>query len=360
MVTDLTKRFGIETPIIQAPMAGVSTPALAAAVSNAGALGSLSVGAMTVAEARSAIQEIRAMTDRPFNVNVFCHQAPESNPERDVRWLKTLTPFFESFDAPPPNELREIYPSFNQNEAMLELLLEERPKVVSFHFGLPPAEFIRALKIAGIILIASATNPDEARRIEEAGLDAVIAQGFEAGGHRGIFNEDAHDDQLGTLTLTRLLVKKINLPVISAGGIMDGAGIAAVLALGAQGAQLGTAFISCPESAADDGYKRALKSESALHTIMTRVISGRPARGLPNRLTALENNSDLSLVASYPLAYDAAKTLHRAAKAQGSEDFVTRWAGQSANLSRAMPAGELIEALRQEIAISVRNLSDSA
>jgi nitronate monooxygenase len=360
MVTDLTEKFGIETPIIQAPMAGVSTPALAAAVSNAGALGSLSVGAMTVEESRSAIQEIRAKTNRPFNINVFCHKTPESNPERDRHWLKTLTPFFESFDVQPPNELREIYLSFNQNETMLELFLEERPNVVSFHFGLPPSEFIRALKKAGIILIASATNLDEARQIEEAGLDAIIAQGYEAGGHRGIFNEDAHDDKLGTLALTRLLVKKINLPVISAGGIMDGAGIAAVLTLGAQAAQLGTAFISCPESAADDGYKQALKSESALHTIMTRFISGRPARGLPNRLTALETDFNVPQTASYPLAYDAAKTLHTVAKAQGSEDFVTRWAGQAAILSRAMPAGELIEVLRQEIAMSLRHPLDSA
>jgi nitronate monooxygenase len=360
MVTDLTKKFGIDTPIIQAPMAGVSTPALVAAVSNVGALGSLSVGAMTVKESRSAIQEIRAKTNRPFNVNVFCHKTPKANPERDVQWLKTLTPFFEGFDVQPPNELKEIYLSFNHNERMLELFLEEQPKVVSFHFGLPPSEFIRALKKAGIILIASATNLDEARQIEESGLDAVIAQGYEAGGHRGIFNEDAEDDKLGTLALTRLLVKKINLPVISAGGIMDGAGIAAVLTLGAQAAQLGTAFISCPESAADDGYKRALKSESALHTIMTRFISGRPARGLRNRLTALEDNSNLHQTASYPLAYDAAKTLHAVASAQGSEDFVTRWAGQSASLSRAMPAGELIEVLRQEIVISLRHPSDSA
>lgn len=360
MVTDLTEKFGIETPIIQAPMAGVSTPALAAAVSNAGALGSLSVGAMTVEEARSAIQEIRAATNRAFNVNVFCHKTPESNPERDVQWLKTLTPLFESFDAQPPNELREIYLSFNQNEEMLELLLEERPKVVSFHFGLPPSESIRALKKADILLIASATSLDEAKQIEDAGLDAVIAQGYEAGGHRSVFNEDAHDDKLGTLALIRLLVKNINLPVISAGGIMDGAGIVAVLTLGAQAAQLGTAFISCPESAADDGYKRALKSKSALHTVMTRFISGRPARGLPNRLTALEDNFNLPETASYPLAYDAAKTLHRAAKAQGSEDFVTRWAGQSAFLSRAMPAGELIEALRHEIEMSLRHLSGSA
>lgn len=358
MNTDLLKEFGIQIPIVQAPMAGVSTPALAAAVSNAGALGSLSVGAMTIDEARAAVKELQAETRGPFNINVFCHESPIPDPQRSRRWLKILSPFFEQFDALPPAELKEIYLSFNQNEAMLELLLKERPKVVSFHFGLPPAEYIAALKKAGIRLIASATNLAEAEQIENAGLDAIIAQGYEAGGHRGIFSEDAPDDKLGTLALTRLLVKKTKLPIIAAGGIMDGAGIAAVLALGVQAAQLGTAFIACPESAADDEYRQALRSESALHTIMTRAISGRAARGLPNRLTALEESSEPFEAASYPLAYDAAKQLHTIAKAQGSEDFVTRWAGQAASLSRALPAGELIGVLKQEITIALTRLSD--
>ena len=357
---DLTKEFGIETPIIQAPMAGVSTPALAAAVSNAGALGSLSVGAMTVEEAGSAIREIRAKTNRPFNINVFCHESPAANFEIESEWLKTLTTFFESFGHAPPNELKEIYSSFNQNQAMLELFLEERPQIISFHFGLPSAEYVAALKKAGIILIASATNLDEAKLVETAGLTAVIAQGYEAGGHRGIFNPQAHDDQLGTLALTRLLVNEIDLPVIAAGGIMDGAGIAAILALGAQAAQLGTAFVSCPESAAAAEYKRLLRSEAAQHTVMTRVISGRPARGLPNRLTALESAANLPPIPSYPVTYDATKTLDAIARAQGSEDFATRWAGQSAFLSREMPAGELVKVLKQEIAVTLRRLSDSS
>jgi nitronate monooxygenase len=358
VITQLANKFGIEVPIVQAPMAGVSTPSLAAAVSNAGALGSLSVGAMTVEEARSSINEIRAKTSRAFNINVFCHQSPDGDSERDSEWLKILTPFFDSFGHPPPIELKEIYLSFNQNEAMLELFLQEQPPIVSFHFGLPSSEYIAALKKAGIILIATATSLDEAKLIKEAELDAIVVQGYEAGGHRGNFNPDARDDQLGTLTLTRLIVDKTDLPVIAAGGIMDGAGIAAILALGAQAAQLGTAFVSCPESAADEEYKKALQSEKALHTVMTRVISGRPARGLANSLTALENDLSLSSIPSYPFPYDAAKSLHAIAKAQGNQNFATRWAGQSAALSRSMPAGELVSVLRQELAVAFSHLSD--
>lgn len=359
MLTDLTEKLNIVIPIIQAPMAGVSTPSLAAAVSNAGALGSLSVGAMDVEEARSAITEIKAKTIRPFNVNVFCHQSPAADLERDARWLETLAHLFESFGRRAPTQLKEIYLSFNRNEPLLELLLEERPAVVSFHFGLPPTEYVAALKAAGIALIATATNIEEAQLIGTAGLDAVIAQGYEAGGHRGVFDEDAPDDQLGTLALTRLFVQRIKLPVISAGGIMDGAGIAAALALGAQAAQLGTAFISCPDSAADEGYRKALQSEAALHTVMTRAISGRPARGMPNGLTrVIKDDLELSQISKYPLAYDAAKALHAIAKAQGSgEDFATRWAGQSAGLSRAMPAAELVEVLRQEILTAVNKIN---
>lgn len=349
MKTDLTKKLGIKIPLIQSPMAGVSTPALAAAVSNAGALGSLSVGAMNVEQARTAIEEIKAKTAGPFNINVFCHESPATDPERDAAWLARLAPFFESFGAAPPAKLNEIYRSFNQYEELLILLLETRPPIVSFHFGLPPAGYIAALKDAGLILIASATNLDEAQIIEEAGIDAVVAQGWEAGGHRGIFNPETPDDKLGTLTLTRLLVRETSLPVIAAGGIMDGAGIAAALALGAGAAQLGTAFIACPESSADDGFKAALLSEAARHTVMTAVFSGRIARGIPNRLTVIENEANLPPIPEYPRTYDATKALQALAAAHGSSDFSTRLAGQSAPLSRPMPAAELVKLLEEEI-----------
>lgn len=332
-MTALSNQLGIELPIIQAPMAGVGTPALAAAVSNAGALGSLGIGAMSVETTRQMIQETKALTNRPFNVNVFCYEPAPSDPTRDAIWLQALAPLFASFGATPPATLKEIYMSFNQNETMLAMLLEEHPAIVSFHFGLPPQNTINALRNAGIILIATATHLEEAQKIADAGLDAVIAQGIEAGGHRGIFNPDAPDEKLSTLVLTRLLVQKINLPVIAAGGIMDGTGIMATLNLGAQAAQLGTAFISCSESAADDAYRAALLGQQAEHTTLTRVISGRPARGLSNRFTEWGSRSDCPPVPNYPFAYDAAKSLQKTAQAAGCFDYDTQWAGQGAVIS---------------------------
>jgi nitronate monooxygenase len=231
---------------------------------------------------------------------------------------------------------------------MLAMLVEERPPIVSFHFGLPARERIAALKSAGIILLATATNVAEARSIQDAGVDAIVAQGYEAGGHRGVFDHQAPDDMLGTMSLTRLLVKTCSIPIISGGGIMEGAGIAASLALGARAAQLGTAFILCPESAADVGYRAALQSDAAQHTVMTSVISGRPARSLPNRFTALGNAVVAAEIPAYPLAYDAAKSLHAAAKAAGEFGYGAQWAGQGASLSRKLPAADLVQILWEE------------
>jgi nitronate monooxygenase len=210
---------------------------------------------------------------------------------------------------------------------MQALLIEAAPAVVSFHFGLPPAPVIAALKARGCLL-ASATSLAEARAIEAAGLDAIVAQGIEAGGHRGMFDPAAPDDALGTLALTRLLVREARLPVIAAGGIMDGAGVAAVLDLGAVAAQLGTAFIACPESSADAAYRAALAGPGAWHTRLTALISGRPARCLANRFTALADSVGDRQVPDYPVAYDAGKALHAAAKAQGEHGFGAQWAGQ--------------------------------
>jgi nitronate monooxygenase len=348
----LTEKLDIETPIIQAPMAGVSTPELAAAVSNAGALGSLGLGAMTVDAARLAIRETRSRTSRPFLVNFFCHTESAPDPDRDSAWLSFLEPSFAEFHAAAPSSLTAIYPTYTRDDAIHAMLLEERPPVVSFHFGLPPAPQIAALRQAGIIVIASATNLTEARLIENAGLDAVIAQGFEAGGHRSVFDPQAVDDQLGTFALTRLLARKTNLPVIAAGGIMDGAGIAAVLTLGAEAAQLGTAFVACPESAANVVYREALLSHKAYRTVMTLAISGRPARGLANRLTALAEDPGAPPVPRYPYAYDAAKALHAAATATGNSDFAAHWAGQGAPFARSMPAADLVTTLREELALA--------
>jgi nitronate monooxygenase len=345
----LLEKLGVALPIIQAPMAGTSTPAMAAAVSNAGGLGSIGVGGTNAAGAGKMIAELRAGTNKSFNVNVFCHRPATADAAREGRWIETLRPLFAEFGAEPPTALTEIYKSFVTDDEMLTLLLDTRPAVVSFHFGLPSADRIRALREAGITLLASATSLTEARAIEAAGIDAIVAQGFEAGGHRGMFDPTAHDDRTGTLALTRLLVFETQLPVIAAGGIMDGAGIAAVLTLGAIAAQLGTAFIACPESSADDAYRKLLLSPASEHTTLTTVISGRPARSIVNRFTAFGAHIDPHTLPDYPIVYDAGKALNAAAKAKGETGFGAQWAGQAARLARAIPAVELMATLKREL-----------
>ena len=346
-------RLGVKRPIIQAPMAGVSTPEMAGAVSNAGGLGSIGVGNVDAEAARRLIRQVRTLTDRPFNVNVFCHQPAVADPEKEAAWLRFLSPHFSRFGTKPPGRLHEIYKSFVTDEAMQTMLREERPPIVSFHFGLPSAQTIAALKSVGMILLATATNLSEARRIHAAGVDAIVAQGYEAGGHRGVFDVNVSDECLGTMALTRLLVKALPIPIVAAGGIMDGAGIAASLSLGASAAQLGTAFILCPESTADAGYREALQSDSGEHTAMTTAISGRPARSLPNRFTALGQAVVAGAVPAYPIAYGAAKSLHAAAKAAGEYGYGAQWAGQGAPLARKLPAAELVQVLWQELGQAV-------
>jgi nitronate monooxygenase len=333
----LIEMLAIDLPIIQAPMAGVSTPAMAAAASDAGALGSIGVGATDADGARRMIAAFRQRCRRSLNVNVFCHRPAQSDSAKEAAWLELLRPHFDLVGALPPPELNEIYRSFLEDDAMMCALLAERPRVVSFHFGLPSAERIRAMRDAGIVLLASATNIDEGRAAEDAGVHAVVAQGYEAGGHRGVFDPDAEDSCLGTFALTRLLVRKLRIPIIAAGGIMDGAGIAAVLRLGAQAAQLGTAFIASPESDADMGYRRALGGEAANHTVITRAISGRPARCLWNRFTVLGADVSPQRIPSYPIAYDAAKALNAAAKAANEPGYGAQWAGQGAPLLGLFP-----------------------
>lgn len=345
----LLETLGIDLPIIQAPMAGVSSPAMAAAVSNAGALGSLGVGATDADGARRMITGFRERSRRSLNVNVFCHAPAQADPAVEAGWLQTLRPHFERFDAQPPAALQEVYRSFLDDDAKLAVLLADSPRVVSFHFGLPAAEHIRALRDAGIVLFASATSIAEGRAAANTGVHAVVAQGYEAGGHRGIFDPDAADDRLDTLALTRRLVRTLDIPVIAAGGIMDGAGIAAALDLGAVAAQLGTAFIACAESEADAGYRAALASDAANHTVMTRAISGRPARCLANRFTALGAGISPREIPSYPIAYDAGKALNAAAKAAGETGYGAQWAGQGAPLARSLPAAELVAALAKEL-----------
>ena len=346
----LLERIGMAVPIVQAPMAGVSTPELAAAVTEAGGLGSIAVGAADAAAARLAIDAVRARTRGPFNVNVFCHRPATARPAREQAWLAALKPVFARFGAQPPAALREIYTSFLADRAMQDLLVEMRPAVVSFHFGLPSAELVARLKAAGIVLFSTATDLGEAQEAAALGVDAVVAQGFEAGGHRGVFDPSRPDAQLGVFALTRLLTSRIALPVIAAGAVMDGAGIAAVLKLGAVAAQLGTAFVACPESSADAAHRAALRGPGAAHTLMTSVVSGRPARGLPNAMTALEADVLKGLaVPDYPIAYDANKALAAAAKAGHETGYPAQWAGQGAPLARALPAAELVATLKREL-----------
>lgn len=342
------QRLGVRLPLIQAPMAGVSTPALAAAVSNAGGLGSIGIGASSLADARQMVRETRALTERPFLVNVFCHRPPLADPTAEAHWLALLRSFFGRYDAESPAALRTIYTSFADDAAVASMLVEEGVPAVSFHFGLPRQAIIDDLKRAGTLLLATATSVDEARAIEAAGIDVLVAQGFEAGGHRGVFDPDAPDDQLRMTALLRLLVEHTRLPVVAAGGVMDGSGIADVLAQGAVAAQLGTAFVACPESAADDAYRAGLTT--GFGTRMVDLISGRPARTLVNRWTALADAlGDGARPPAYPIAYDAGKALHAAAKAKGEFGWGAQWAGEGAPKARAMPAADLVAVLAKEL-----------
>jgi nitronate monooxygenase len=350
-VQELLDLLKVGLPIIQAPMAGVSTPEMAAAASEAGALGSIAIGAVGINTARKLIDGVRAATSAPFNVNLFCHEPARRRPEVERAWIERLEPEFAALGAEPPDELREIYRSFVADDLALGVLLDMRPPIVSFHFGLPGGEAISAMREAGIVMIATATNLDEAQAIEAAGLDAIVAQGWEAGGHRGCFDPDRPDDQLSTEALTRMLSRLSNLPVISAGGIMDGRGIAKMLQVGAAGAQIGTVFLTASESLADEGHREALAEASTRGTVMTCAVSGRPARCLANRLTSIGLTVDPGEIPDYPVAYDLGKSLHAAGKRRGEYGYGAQWAGTGAALaqqgSTAAIVANLVRGLRQ-------------
>lgn len=330
-------------------MAGVSTPALAAAVSNAGGLGSLGIGASSVSAAGKAIEELRGLTDRPFNVNVFVHRPAQSKPELEQRWLAAMAPLFENFSAKPPTHLKEIYKSFIVDDEMITLITALAPKVVSFHFGLPDNKTIMRLKAAGCILFATVTSLSEAKAAAKADIDAIIAQGYEAGGHRGVFDPSAPDEKLETAALVKRLAAEMDVPIVAAGGIMDGYAAKDMLAEGASAVQLGTAFIACPESNADDAYRRALASALEGGTVMTKVISGRPARSLHNDFTRWGDAVPAREIPDYPIAYDAGKALNAAAKAAGENGYGAQWAGAGVFRSREMPASELMQKLLSEM-----------
>jgi nitronate monooxygenase len=345
----LLAQLSIRYPIIQAPMAGISTPRLAAEVSNAGALGSLGLGAGTAAQGRKVLDETRLLTRGPINANLFCHAPARRDAAREAAWLEHLAPLFAEAGIAAPTHIDEIYKSFIEDEDMFRMLLDFRPEVVSFHFGLPSADRIAAFHEAGIVTMATATNLREAREIEDAGIKMIVAQGIEAGGHRGAFDPEAVDERLSTAVLVRLLSKQTRLPIIAAGGVMDGAGIRAMLDLGAAAAQLGTAFILCPESSATPAHRANMKNGRSAVTRMTAAVSGREARGIVNRLIEHGEAAGSPPAAAYPVAYDAAKQLNAAAAKAGNHEFAAQWVGQGAPLAREMPAAELVKTLAEEI-----------
>lgn len=335
--------LGIELPIIQAPMAGVQGSALAIAVSNAGGLGSLPCAMLSVEAMRSELAAIRAATAKPFNVNFFCHAPPVPSAEREAAWRAALAPYYAEFGidakAIPAGPGRAPF-----SAEYAEALAAFKPAVVSFHFGLPSTELLRLVKSWGAKVLSSATTVDEARWLEANGVDAVIAQGLEAGGHRGIFLSQDLTTQAGTFALLPQVVRAVKVPVIAAGGIADAAGVAAALALGASGAQIGTAYMLCPEATTSAVHRAALKSESAGHTALTNVITGGPARGIVNRIIR-ERGPMSALAPAFPLATSAIAPLRAKAESRGSGDFSPLWSGQNASGCKEIPAAQLTREL---------------
>jgi nitronate monooxygenase len=342
-VTTLQALLGIDLPIIQAPMAGVQGSALALAVSNAGGLGSLPCAMLSLEAMREELSALQAGTSRPFNVNFFCHAPPAPSAEREAAWRVALAPYYAQYgiDASkiPPGPGRAPF-----SAEAADVLEPFKPAVVSFHFGLPSPALVERVRGWGAKILASATTVDEARWLESRGVDAVIAQGVEAGGHRGIFLSEDLTTQVGTFALLPQVVRAVNLPVIAAGGIADAKGVAAALALGAAGVQVGTAYLLCPEATTSAVHRAALKSEAARHTALTNVFTGRPARGIVNRIIA-ELGPISAAAPAFPLATAALAPLRARAEAAGSGDFSSLWSGQNASGCREIPAAELTRQL---------------
>jgi len=334
--------FGTELPIIQAPMAGVQSSALAIAVSNAGGLGSLPCAMLDTAQVRSEIAAIRAATAKPFNVNFFCHTEPVPDAAREQAWRTALAPYYAELGVAPPAGGGPGRRPFDAELA--ELIAELRPPIVSFHFGLPAESLLAPVRAAGAKILASATTVDEARYLADRGVDAVIAQGVEAGGHRGMFLSESVAEQVGTFALVPQVVAAVRVPVIAAGGIADAAGVRAVLALGAAAAQIGTAYLLCPEATTSAVHRAALASDRARRTALTNVFTGRPARGIVNRI--VEELGPMSTIApAFPLANAAVAPLRAAAERAGSDGFTPLWSGQNASGCKPIPAAQLTREL---------------
>jgi nitronate monooxygenase len=343
----LQQFLGIELPIIQAPMAGVQGSALAVAVSNAGGLGSLPCALLSLDAIRSELSAIAAQTTKPVSVNFFCHTPPAFNAERDATWRAALSPYYRAFGIDPVSiPAAPGRAPFDADAAAL--LSEFRPAVVSFHFGLPSQELLAALKRTGSKILSSATTVDEAVWLETHGADAIIAQGLEAGGHRGMFLSDDLTTQIGILALVPQIVEKVRIPVIAAGGIADSRGVAAAMALGAAGVQVGTAYLLCPEVTTSALHRAALKSEAARHTALTNLFTGRPARGIVNRIMR-ELGPISAAVPAFPLAGSAMAPLRAYAESRGSDDFSPLWSGQNNRGCREISAGALTRELAADL-----------
>ena len=333
-IQDLLK---IQFPIIQAPMAGAMDSELVIAVSQAGGLGSLPCAMLTPDQIRSELKTIRAKTSNPINLNFFCHQPPTPNPLREQAWKERLSIYYREVgldpDTPVPSASRAPFDS-----AACNVVEDCKPEVVSFHFGLPDKALLARVKATSAKILSSATTVEEARWLEDRGCDAIIAQGYEAGGHRGMFLAEDITTQVGTMALVPQISEAVKVPVIAAGGIADARGIGASFALGASAVQLGTAYLLCPESKISPVYRKALTKPN--QTTITNVFTGRPARGIVNRIVReLGPMSDLA--PQFPLAATAIAPLRKT----GSEDFAQMWSGQAVSLCRELPAGELTKFL---------------
>lgn len=339
--------LGIELPIIQAPIAGAQLGQLAIAVSNAGGLGSLPCAMLSPDQIRTELKAIKAATSRPYNVNFFCHTPPKADEKREAAWRERLAPYYREHGIDP--SAIPAGPGRAPFSAEAADILEEfRPAVVSFHFGLPDAHLLRRVRSLGAKVIACATTVDEARWLEAKGVDAIVAQGSEAGGHRGIFLSDDLTTQVGTFALLPQVVRAVKVPVIAAGGIADAQGVAAALALGAAAVQLGTAYLLCPETTISAVHRAALKSDAARHTALTNLFTGRPARGIVNRIMR-----DLGPMhpgaPEFPLATSAIAPLRAKAEKEGRGDFSPLWSGQNASGCREIPAAELTRSLAAKL-----------
>jgi nitronate monooxygenase len=332
-----------ELPIIQAPMAGVQGAALAAAVSRAGGLGSLPAAMLDRDALRTQLAALRAENCGPINVNFFCHTPPVADSDREAAWRAALLPYFAELGLSAQMIGSGAGRAPFTAEAC-EVLEEFRPAVVSFHFGLPSEALMARVRDTGAKILSSATTVEEARWLERRGVDAVIAQGLEAGGHRGHFLSDGLDDQLGLFALLPQIARTVGVPVIAAGGINDAEAVAAALSLGACAVQVGSAYLLCPESTTSAVHRAALKSEAAAHTALTNLFSGRPARGIVNRLMR-ELGALRACMPAFPLAANALAPLRKQAEALGRGDFSPLWAGQNVSGGREIPAGELTRQL---------------